>query len=242
MGMRRWLAVAALGAALLTLPAWGQRRGGASGGFAGHAGIAGGHSMVGSRGPMSTNHSPGFAGGPRGGPHFGNGFGWGNGFGRPGRSPFFHHHGRFFGGWPYAGYYGYADYGYPWYYGDDSYSADSYQNYPAYDYSSAYAENDRVQAQIDRLENEVDRLREEREARESQRSGASQGRAKTEVQPTELVFRDKHTEEVQNYAIVGQTFWILNAEKARKIPIAQLDIPATRKVNEDRGVDFQLPE
>ena len=145
-----------------------------------------------------------------------------------------------FRSWPYAGYYGYGGYGYPWYYGDDSYSADSYQSYPAYDNSSAYAENDRVQSQIDRLENEVDRLREEREARESQSSKSS--RSKAEVQPTELVFRDKHTEEVQNYAIVGQTFWILNNEKARKIPIAQLDIPATRKVNEDRGVDFQLPE
>jgi hypothetical protein len=226
--MRRWLAVAALGAALLTLPAWGQRRGGASGGFAGHAGFAGGRAMVGSRSSMVG--ARGFPGVQRGGVHFVMG-----GFGHPGHSSvFFHHHHRFFRAWPYAGYYGY-----PWY-GDDSYSADSYQNYPASDYSSAYAENDRAQAQIDRLESEVDRLRQEREARESQSSKSS--RPKTESQATELVFRDKHTEEVQNYAIVGQTFWILNVEKARKIPIAQLDIPATRKVNEDRGVDFQLPE
>ena len=158
------------------------------------------------------------------------------GFGHPG---FGHHHGRFFRAWPYAGYYGYPYYGWGDY-GDDSYSSDSYQNYPTYDYSSAYAEKDRQQAQIDRLENEVDRLRQEREARESQSSNSA--RSKAESQRTELVFRDKHTEEVQNYAIVGQTFWILNAEKARKIPIAQLDIPATRKVNEDRGVDLQLPE
>jgi hypothetical protein len=234
MGMRRWLAVAALGAALLTLPAWGQRRGGASGGFAGHAGFAGGHAMVGSRGTMVG--ARGVSGVQRGGVHFVMG-----GFGHPGHSPvFFHHHHRFFRAWPYAGYYGYGYYGSPWDYGDDSYSADSHQNYPAYDDSSAYADSDRVQAQIDRLENEVDRLRQEREARESQSSKSS--RPKTESQATELVFRDKHTEEVQNYAIVGQTFWILNAEKARKIPIAQLDIPATRKVNEDRGVDLQLPE
>lgn len=146
-------------------------------------------------------------------------------------------HGRYYRGWPYGGYYGYPYYG--WGYGDDSYSSDSYQNYPAYDYSNAYAEDDRQQAAIDRLEGEVDRLREEREARQAQSSNAS---PKTVVPATELVFRDKHTEEVQNYAIVGQTFWILNAEKARKIPIAQLDIPATQKANEDRGVDFQLPE
>jgi hypothetical protein len=232
--MRRWLAVAALGAALLTLPAWGQRRGGTSGGFAGHAGFAGGHAMVGGRGAMVG--ARGFPGVQRGGVHFVMG-----GFGHPGHSPvFFHHHHRFFRAWPYAGYYGYGYYGSPWDYGDDSYSADSHQNYPAYDDSSAYADSDRAQAQIDRLENEVDRLRQEREARESQSSNSA--RSKAESQATELVFRDKHTEEVQNYAIVGQTFWILNAEKARKIPIAQLDIPATRKVNEDRGVDFQLPE
>jgi hypothetical protein len=234
--MRRWLAVAALGAALLTLPAWGQRRGGgASGGFAGHAGFSGGHSMVGGRGPMVG--ARGFPGVQRGNVNLVIG-GFGHpGFGHPGfvHSGFGRHRGRFFRGWPYGyPYYGWGDYG------DDSYSSDSYQNYPAYDYSSAYADSDRQQVAIDRLEAEVDRLREEREARESQSSKTS--RSKTDVQPTELVFRDKHTEEVQNYAIVGQTFWILNAEKARKIPIAQLDIAATRKVNEDRGVDFQLPE
>jgi hypothetical protein len=189
--------------------------------------------MVGARGPMMG--ARGFPGVQRGGVNFVMG-----GFGRPGfgHSGFGFHHGRFFRAWPYAGYYGYPYYG--WDYGDDSYSSDSYQNYPVNDYSGAYAQNDRQQAAIDRLEGEVDRLRQEREARQAQSSSTSA--SKTVVPPTELVFRDKHTEEVQNYAIVGQTFWILNAEKARKIPIAQLDIPATQKANEDRGVDFQLPE
>ena len=123
-------------------------------------------------------------------------------------------------------------------YGDDSYSSDSYQNYPQPDYSAAYAESDRQQEAIDRLENEVDRLRQEREARESQ---TSPSRSKADSQPTELIFRDKHTEEVQNYAIVGQTLWILSAQRARKIPLTELDIPATKKANDDRGVDFQLP-
>ena len=172
----------------------------------------------------------GFPGVQRGGVNFVMG-----GYGHRG---FGYRRGRYWRGWPYGWYSGYPYYG--WDYGDDSYSSDSYQNYPVYDYSSAYAESDRQQAAIDRLEAEVDRLREEREARQAQTSNATM--PKTAVPPTELVFRDKHTEEVQNYAIVGQTFWILNAEKARKIPIAQLDIPATQKANEDRGVDFQLPE
>jgi len=230
--MRRWLAVAALGAALLTLPAWGQRRGGASGGFGGHAGFSGGHSMVGSHGPMMTGHS-GFTNVQRGGVHFG------TGFNRSFGSPFSHHHHHFFRSWPYAGYYGYPYYGYPWYYGDDSYSSDFYQNYPVNDYSAAH-DDSRERAEIDRLENEVDRLRDEREARES-RASASQSRPKTDLQPTELVFRDKRTEEVQNYAIVGQTFWVFSEQRARKIPLADLDIPATKKANDDRGVEFQLP-
>ncbi|HXM19690.1 MAG TPA: hypothetical protein VN948_00205 [Terriglobales bacterium] len=233
--MRRWLAVAALGAAFLTLPAWGQRRGGVSGGFAGHAGFSGRGSM-GGRGPMMMNRSPAFAGVQRGGAHFG------NGFGRPSSPFFFHHHHRFFRTWPYAGYYGYPYYSYPWYYGNDSYSADSYQNYPPSDYSNAYLESSREQAEINRLENEVDRLREERDAQVSRPSSAEHASTKAESQPTQLVFRDKRTEEVQNYAIVGQTFWVFSEQRARKIPLTELDIPATKKANDDRGVEFQLPE
>lgn len=87
------------------------------------------------------------------------------------------------------------------------------------------------------MENEVNRLRDEREARQSQ---PSQTRA--ELQPTQLVFRDKRTEEVQNYAIVGQTFWVFGEQRTRKFPLADLDLPATKKANDDRGVEFQLPE
>ena len=58
---------------------------------------------------------------------------------------------------------------------------------------------------------------------------------------TALVFRDKHVEEVRNYAIAGETLWILNEQAAKKIPLAQLDLPATVKMNDDRGVDFQVP-
>jgi hypothetical protein len=233
--MRRWLAVAALGAAFLALPAWGQRRGGgASGGFAGHAGFAAHGPMVGGRGPMTMSPGPVFSGVQRGGVHFVMG-----GFGHPVHSPFFFNGRRYFRSWPYAGYYGYPYYGYPWYYGNDSYSADSSQNYPASDYSTAYADNSREQAEIDRLENEVDRLREERDA---QASSASQPRPKTELPATQLVFRDKRTEQVQNYAIVGKTFWVLDAQRAKKIPLAELDIPATKKANDDRGIEFQLPE
>src|ERR1700716_2964376 len=167
--MRRWLAVAALGAALLTPPAWAPRRGGGSRGFAGHSGFAGAHPIFGGRGGARMN-SPRFAGVRRGRDRFDNDFGRRS-------SPFFRHRHRFFNEWPSVAYYGY-----PWDYGDNSYSSDSYQSYPPSDYSNAYVDNSREQAQIDRLENEVDRLRAEREARESK---ASQLLSKTDAQPTE---------------------------------------------------------
>ena len=59
--------------------------------------------------------------------------------------------------------------------------------------------------------------------------------------PTLLVFKDGRKLEVGNYAIVGQTLFDLTPGHARKIALADLDIEATRRQNEDRGVTFQLP-
>jgi hypothetical protein len=58
---------------------------------------------------------------------------------------------------------------------------------------------------------------------------------------TVLVFRDRHKQEIQNYAIVGETLWNFSPQRTEKIPLSQLDLPATTKANEDRGVDFRLP-
>lgn len=68
-----------------------------------------------------------------------------------------------------------------------------------------------------------------------------QQRGSSVVPPTVLVFRDHHKEEVQNYAIVGQTLWNFAPQRTEKIPLSTLDIPATTKANDDRGVDFRLP-
>jgi hypothetical protein len=231
--MRRWLVVAALGAALIAVPSWGQRGGGGhGGGVGGHAGFAS-HGGGFHGGGMSA--SRGFSSGFHGGGHFGSGF----------NRPYHHYYGRY----GYGGYYGYPYYSYPYY---PYYSYDDYQSNEPYDYSGGdyagdnygpsypansppnYA-NDRQQAEINQLEDEVDRLRQER----SQRTSA-QGRNDLSSL-TELVFRDKHTEEVQNYAIVGQTFWVFDNAKATRIPLAQLDIDATMKANSARGIEFELP-
>ncbi len=58
---------------------------------------------------------------------------------------------------------------------------------------------------------------------------------------TLLVFKDGHQLEVLNYAIVDGTLFDLGDGRARKIQLADLDLSATQKANDDRGVDFRLP-
>jgi hypothetical protein len=58
---------------------------------------------------------------------------------------------------------------------------------------------------------------------------------------TVLVFRDGHQAEIQNYAIVGDTIFDLADNRSHRILLADLDLTATRKANDERGVDFQLP-
>ena len=203
-------------------------------------------------------HPGGFSGGHWGGRPWGGG-GWGNGFhhGYPnggrcwGGNCFYHHHynygygygypgyGRGYGYWPYA----YAGWGWGWPWYDDYDDSDNYQAQAAsgdYDYqpSNYYAPpaDYQSQAKIDRLHDEVARLRDQMgnvprppEPKES----ASE--------PTQLVFADKHTEQVQNYAIVRQNLWVFDGTRTRKIPLSSLDIPATQKANENQGVDFEIP-
>ena len=70
--------------------------------------------------------------------------------------------------------------------------------------------------------------------------------APTKLPPTVLIFRDGHNEEVERYMIqgnvifTGANYWSTGSW-TKKVPIAELDIPATIKLNEERGVKFALP-
>jgi hypothetical protein len=59
--------------------------------------------------------------------------------------------------------------------------------------------------------------------------------------PIILVFKDGHQLEIGNYAIVNQTLYDLTPGHPRKIALADLDLPATEKQNDDHGVTFDLP-
>ena len=66
--------------------------------------------------------------------------------------------------------------------------------------------------------------------------------AQPPVDPTVLVFRDGHQQEVRNYAIVGDTLYDIGGTTAKKIKLGDLDLEKTAQVNDQRGVDFQLPK
>ena len=54
------------------------------------------------------------------------------------------------------------------------------------------------------------------------------------------MFRDGRRLEVRNYAIVGGTLWAFSERQARKILLSELDLDATIKLNNERGVGFSL--
>ncbi len=67
-----------------------------------------------------------------------------------------------------------------------------------------------------------------------------------ETPPAVLIYRDGHSEEVSSYSIIGRMiytkadYWTAGTW-TRTIQIADLDIPATLKQNQQRGVKFELP-
>jgi hypothetical protein len=237
---------------VLSVSMWAQRGGmggghGVGGGghaMGGHAGM-GAHPSSGSR-PVSMGHG-GWNNGWHGNGWHGNG--WNNGWGWHGngiRNPYW----RTRYAYPYYGYYGYG-YGSP-YWGwsdfdngyDNGYSNDAYAPQPDYSQyamyadvrspgplSATYASQDEVQ----QIQSEVRRLRDQQT-----RGFASITPPSNEPQ-TALVFRDGHTENVRNYAIAGNTLWVLDQSHARKVPLGSIDVPATRQQNEDRGVKFETP-
>lgn len=72
-------------------------------------------------------------------------------------------------------------------------------------------------------------------------SSASAAAPAPEQEATVLVFRDGHRLTVRNYAIVGPDLYNFSGEGPRKIALASLDLNTTIRVNDDRGVTFEVP-
>lgn len=159
----------------------------------------------------------------------------------PGR---FRRHGRRFGGfYPYSSFPYYGGYGYGY---DPFLFSSSYSSPDPNEIAAPYlAMNQQLNNQINQLSDEVRSLREEQEARQAAAPPPQEPGPPPQPigpsKPTVLAFRDGHTEEIQNYAMVGQTLWILNERRAVKVALTDLDVTATNRANEERGVSFQLP-
>ena len=102
------------------------------------------------------------------------------------------------------------------------------------------ATNDsRLNERLDRLEQKLDEAASNRERADN--NPATPVRSAADQPATVLVFRDGHTMEVKNYAILGDTLYDYSTGRSRKIALADLDLAATQKQNDDRGVDFRVP-
>jgi hypothetical protein len=58
---------------------------------------------------------------------------------------------------------------------------------------------------------------------------------------TVFIFKDGHKFETHSYAIVGQTLFDFSSKPLKKLQIADLDVDATRKANDDLGIALTLP-
>jgi len=244
--MRRLLTFAAFFLTVSVVPVCAQRGGGhasggshgsmssSHGGFSGHSGFVG-HSMGAVNGSHFSSNlvmHPGSHFGSRSGSHFGSGtrfFSRGDRF-RNGRFGF---RNRCIGcfGYPYYGYYAGID---PYWWWDTYPSDDAEQRQLA---SEMNAENLEEQQGLREQDQDLYAQRMPR-PRQAQPSGSE----KAENDPaTVLIFRDQHTREIQNYAIVDEMLWIFTPTRIEKVSLAALDVPATIQANENRGVDFRLP-
>jgi hypothetical protein len=227
--------------------------GGHMGGFSGHSGFSGAHVSGGMR--VSQGASRGFSHGPSQ-----RSFSQ-RGFQRRSFSnhPFLHddfrrRHNQFFGmrnncygfGCGYYYPYGYTGFYDPYWW--DSGSSSSYDE--DYDRNRAEANEMNQQSLAEQ------RMRRQEEADGDQdsydpnsyakdsyaRPAPTSNRAESDspVPATVLIFRDQHQQEVRNYAIVGQTLWSFGP-RTQKIPLADLNLAATTKANDDRGLTFRVP-
>ncbi len=56
--------------------------------------------------------------------------------------------------------------------------------------------------------------------------------------PVTLVLRDGQRLEVQNYAVMDQTFWDFTLQPVRKIPLSSIDVAASAKATQAKGGEF----
>ncbi len=109
--------------------------------------------------------------------------------------------------------------------------------------SGANAANVQLATEVQRLSDEVEDLRAEERARGE--SGSAEPNtsitAKEPGLPVDFIFRDGRRISARNYAIAGQTLWILDEHTAKKFSVADLDVDATQQANAAKGIEIHIP-
>jgi hypothetical protein len=139
-------------------------------------------------------------------------------------------------------YYAYAPFGYysPFWW-------DSYHS--SYDRSDDnYVAQRQAQQQIDQLRQQVEDLQQEREERAYNQPPVPRppapSNAEAKIEPdmsVVLVYLDRRIEEIKNYAVANEKVVVFDNHHIKKIPLGDIDLAATMKLNDERGVDFQIP-
>jgi len=153
--------------------------------------------------------------------------------GRPHHHPGFGRGGYGYGGYPiYATSYYYGDYSQPQAQPDDAAEEDQYRGGPTIFDRRGNGDYQRYNAPADNQSSE------QAQAAPSAQPAPEEA---SDQPDTVLVFKDGRQLEIKNYAIQGNMLFDLTPGHARKVALSDLDIPATQKQNDDRGIDFQVP-
>ncbi|MGA8183667.1 MAG: hypothetical protein WB819_08485, partial [Terriglobia bacterium] len=111
----------------------------------------------------------------------------------------------------------------------------------------AAQEKEYLSSQIKVLAHEVQSLRAQQALRQYAQESVEPPRTEGPQQPlwegrpasrhefpaTDFVFHDGHEMEVRDYAILGDTLWVFSEQTARRFPLADFNIAASRQVNEE---------
>jgi hypothetical protein len=118
----------------------------------------------------------------------------------------------------------------------------------------AAQEKELLSSQVQALTEELRSLRQEQASRQLmqaptvlpraelplQPSPRARSRAEKKFPPTVFIYRDGREMEARDYAIFGGSLWVFQGQTARKFPLADFNLEASRQVNEEHGVAFPL--
>jgi hypothetical protein len=169
------------------------------------------------------------------------------GYPGPGRYPGYPRYPRYYGiGIPYGvPVSGWIDTNYPGYDYTGDFDSTGYDPSAGQTSDSADSVEDYSQQASDQAPPPPDQEQEpapiERPSAEPQAAPAAPEPAPENEETVTLIFKDgRPSEQIHNYALTRTTLYVRDQHR-RDIPVDELDLAATQKVNRDAGIDFHVP-